>query len=63
MFCHVCNEDIDRFHTVWLPERMAAGHRVYPLCFPCSDDFIRLYQAGFLGYLQGRELGGSVFLK
>lgn len=55
--CYICNISIDRFHTVWLPERMENNNRVYPICFDCSDNFIMVYQARLVDFLKRRELG------
>jgi hypothetical protein len=57
MNCHICAVSIDRFNTVWLPDRAEDSSRVYPICFYCTDLFIACYQKGILSLLQSRELG------
>ena len=54
--CDICYTELDRFHVVWMPERMANSNRVYPICFTCCDGFIRVYQKKILKYVRGREI-------
>lgn len=55
--CYICNTSINRYDTVWLPERMKNNNQVYPICFNCSDNFIKVYQAKLVEFLKKRQLG------
>ena len=56
--CDICYTELDRFHVVWMPERMTNNsNRVYPICFVCCDEFIRMFQKKILKYVRGREIG------
>lgn len=54
MRCDICNKEIDRYHTTWLPERMSGSALVYPLCFVCTDNFIKVYNKNILTYILNR---------
>ena len=55
--CHICYSYIDRYHTVWLPERaVTEKNQVYPICFNCSDKFCYVITKGILKYLRLRTI-------
>ena len=59
--CHICTTKIDRFHTIWFPER-ASENIVYPICFQCCDNICIVFSKtkGLLNFIQKRKLGNAI---
>ena len=56
MKCMICYKGVDRYNSIWFPERSSCNNQVYPLCFDCTDNIILVFGQSALSVILSREI-------